>query len=211
MEEFTTIKQEVTSELIEKKSKFIANLIPINTKEEAEEKLEKIRKIYNDARHNCFCYRVIDCKNNIIERQSDDGEPSGTAGMPMLNILRKNNLVNILVVVTRYFGGILLGTGGLIRAYSDVTISAISLSKKVIQILGYEIEVILDYKNFDKFKYYCSKNDINIINVKYEQNIICKLTISEEKKEKLIKDYETKEINLSYLNILDKKIIDECI
>ena len=211
MEEFITIKEEISSELVEKKSKFIATIIPVNTKEEAEEKLKEIRKKYKDARHNCFCYRVVDKEKTITERESDDGEPSGTAGMPMLNILRKNNLVNILVVVTRYFGGILLGTGGLVRAYSDVTIKAIESSKRQMQILGYEIEAILDYKEFEKFKYYCNKNDINIIDVIYEQNIVCKLTTDEEKKERLIKDYETKEINLSYLNVLDKKIIDKCI
>ncbi len=211
MEEFITIKENVSFELVEKKSKFIANLIPVNNKEEAEEKLKEIRKKYFDARHNCFCYRIIDNEEKIIERASDDGEPSGTAGDPMLNILRKNNLANVLIIVTRYFGGILLGTGGLVRAYSDATINAINIAKKQVMVLGYEMEVIINYSDSEKFKYYCKKNCINITDAKYEQNIVCKITLEEEKKERLFKDYETKKINLAFLKLLDKKIIVKCI
>ena len=210
MNEFITIKENVQVEITEKKSKFITNLFYVENCKAAEDIIKGIKKKYFDAKHNCVAYRVLE-NGQIIEKSSDDGEPSGTAGLPMLTILQKNQLANILVVVTRYFGGILLGTGGLVRAYSDVTIKAIKISKRQMQILGYEMEAILDYKEFEKFKYYCNKNDINIIDVKYEQNIVCKLTTDEEKKERLIKDYETKEINLSYLNVLDKKIIDKCI
>ena len=124
MEEFVTIEENVDYTLTEKKSKFIANLIRVNSKDEAENEIKKLKKNYYDARHNCFAYRVIE-NNHIVEKASDDGEPSGTAGAPMLNILQKNELCNILVVVTRYFGGILLGTGGLVRAYSDSLINAI--------------------------------------------------------------------------------------
>ena len=111
MNEFFTIKQEVSAEISEKKSKFIANIIPVENKEEAEAVIQKIKKMYHDARHNCSAYRVIE-GNLVIEKSSDDGEPSGTAGAPMLSILQKNNLCNVVIIVTRYFGGILLGTGG---------------------------------------------------------------------------------------------------
>ena len=115
---YKTISKNTQYELTEKKSKFIANLIYIENKDDAENKIKEYKKKFHDARHNCFAYRVL-LENQIYEKSSDDGEPSGTAGSPMLNILQKSNLCNILVIVTRYFGGILLGTGGLVRAYSE--------------------------------------------------------------------------------------------
>ena len=117
MEEFVTIKDNVQFELVEKKSRFIANLFYVESTQEAENVIKEIRKKYYDAKHNCIAYRIIE-NGRIVEKASDDGEPSGTAGAPMLNILQKNNLANVLIIVTRYFGGILLGTGGLVRAYS---------------------------------------------------------------------------------------------
>ena len=119
-----TINENITEQIIEKKSKFICDLIYVSSEKEVEENLQKIRKKYYEAKHHCFAYRLQN-KNGIIEKSSDDGEPSGTAGAPMLNLLTKNELVNCLAIVTRYFGGILLGTGGLVRAYSEVTKNAI--------------------------------------------------------------------------------------
>lgn len=119
---FKTIKEEnVQAEIVEKKSKFIANVFYVETSRDAEEIIKNINKKYYDARHNCYAYSVKN-PNESIKRFSDDGEPSGTAGAPMLNIIEKNNISNILIIVTRYFGGILLGTGGLVRAYSEATI-----------------------------------------------------------------------------------------
>ena len=102
-----TIKEHVQSEIVEKKSKFIANIFFVENVEEAENKIKETKKEYHDARHNCSCYRVIE-EGKIVEKQSDDGEPSGTAGGPMLNILQKRDLVNVVAIVTRYFGGIYL-------------------------------------------------------------------------------------------------------
>ena len=124
MEKFKTIYNDSEAEITEKKSKFIANLYYVNSLVEIEEKLKNIKKKYYDARHSCYAYRIVE-DESIIERSSDDGEPSGTAGAPMLNILKKMELVNVLVVVTTYFGGILLGTGGLVKAYSEATKKAI--------------------------------------------------------------------------------------
>ena len=146
-----TIKQNVQAEIIEKKSKFIANLIYVQTQEQAEEELNKIRKEYYDAKHNCFAYRIT-TQAGIINKSSDDGEPSKTAGAPILNIITKNELTNVLVVVTRYFGGILLGTGGLVRAYSQSTQEAIKRAEFVIEEKGYELEIRLNYNDFEKFK-----------------------------------------------------------
>lgn len=210
MEQFYTIKNNIEAEIVEKKSKFIANLIKVESKEEAEEKIQEIKKKYYDARHNCVAYRILE-EGKVEEKASDDGEPSGTAGGPMLNILQKNNLSNVLIVVTRYFGGILLGTGGLVRAYSEALKKAIEESTLIMKASGIEMKLIVDYNNFEKFKYYCKNNNISIISVEYLEKIECKIQMELEKKEKFIKDYENKELNISNLEILSKKIIDKSI
>lgn len=210
MNEFITIKKDEIAEIVEKKSKFIANIIRIETQKEAEEKIKEIKKKYYDAKHNCIAYRVYELEK-LIEKSSDDGEPSGTAGDPILNILRNQDLGNILVVVTRYFGGILLGTGGLVRAYSEATLEALKKAEKVKRVLGIEIEVNLAYSQFDNLKYYCLKNNINISNINYLENISCILTMEEETKEKFMEDYNKKDIILEQIKILDKKIIDKSI
>ena len=185
--EFVTIKASVQAEIVEKKSKFIANLFPVENVEEAEELIKNIKKKYHDARHNCIAYRMVE-ENQIIEKSSDDGEPSGTAGAPMLNILQKNNLANVLIVVTRYFGGILLGTGGLVRAYSDSLLKAIEESETIQKCQGTELLVRVKYNEFDHFKYYCKNNNILITNVEYNELITCKIELEDDKKEKLEKE-----------------------
>lgn len=202
MKEFNTIEKQETSELVEKKSKFIANIFYVSTIEEAESKLEQVRKKYHDARHNCYAYRVLNGEN-VIDRSSDDGEPSGTAGAPMLNILKKENLCNVLVVVTRYFGGILLGTGGLVRAYSQSTQDVIEKSNIIVKKEGYIAKIEVEYKELEKLKYFCKKKEINIINVDYLENVIVELEFKKEEKE----IFENKEkLNFDYLNY---KIIQE--
>ena len=208
MSEFITIKEDTEYVLVEKKSKFIANLIKVKNQEEAEEKIKYLKKKYFDARHNCVAYRVME-DSTIIEKSSDDGEPSGTAGGPMLNILQKNNLCNVLIVVTRYFGGILLGTGGLVRAYSDSLIGAIENSKRVVQISGIELEITLEYNQFEKFQYYCKTNNIEITNTNYLDNVICKISVEDSKKDKLLKDYENKSLNIIKLEIFGKTIMSK--
>lgn len=206
MEDFITIKQNIETEIIVKKSKFICNLVKVNSQEEAENVIKSIKKKYHDARHNCIAYRVYN-EDKIIEKSSDDGEPSGTAGGPMLNILNKNGLCNILVVVTRYFGGILLGTGGLVKAYSDATLLAVEKAEKVEKCIGIEAVATLEYNNLESFKYYCKKNNINIVELEYTDIVFCKIELEEGILEKLFADYETKTINLLELKKLSKKII----
>ena len=198
------------AEIIEKKSKFIANIIKVNSKQNAEDEINRIKKIYHDARHNCVAYRVIE-DDMIIEKSSDDGEPSGTAGGPMLNILQKNNLCNVAVIVTRYFGGILLGTGGLVRAYSDATMMAIEKSEKIEMILGIVMMARVDYSEYEKFKYYCQKNQIRVENSQYGEDIVCNISLENKVKDKLINDFETKNINLKELKEINKKIIEKSI
>ena len=129
----------------------------------------------------------------------------------MLNILQKNNLCNILVVVTRYFGGILLGTGGLVRAYSDVTLQAIDSIEKVEKTIGIEAEAEVEYNNLETFKYYCKKNNIYIKDYEYSEKIICKIQLEECRKERLIADFNTKKVNLIKLKFLSKKLIEKSI
>lgn len=185
MEKFKTIlEKNTTAEIIEKKSRFIANLFYVETPQEAEDKIKQIKKKYYDAKHNCFAYITLN-ENEIQKKCSDDGEPSGTAGAPMLEILEKQSIYNVVVIVTRYFGGILLGTGGLVRAYSDSLKEAIKKSTLVEQEPGYEAEIKLPYADFEKFKYYCNKNNINIINSEYSDFIICKIEVNDAEKNRL--------------------------
>ena len=206
MNEFITIMNNYVAEVTEKKSKFIANVFHIESKEEAEEKIKEIKKVYYDARHNCIAYRVLE-NETIIERQSDDGEPSGTAGAPMLNIIKKQGLCNILVIVTRYFGGILLGTGGLVRCYSDACMKSIEIAEKVKQCIGIEINVEVDYSNIENFKYYCKKNQIFISEINYSDIATFTIQIQENKKENIINDINEKKIEVRNFEILSKKII----
>ena len=210
MEEFITIENNVDSEFVEKKSKFIGNLFYIESSKQAEEIIKETKKKYFDAKHNCIAYRVIE-NGQIIERFSDNGEPQGTAGAPMLNILQKNNLVNVLIIVTRYFGGILLGTGGLVKAYQKSLMLALEDWKKITKVLGESLEVKLAYSDLESFKYYCKNNKINIVDIDYKEDVVCKIELEEDKKAKLLEDYEIKNIKLNNIKELDKKYINKSI
>ena len=135
----------------------------------------------------------------------------GTAGAPMLNILQKNNIVNVLIVVTRYFGGILLGTGGLVRSYTQALQKALENSQKVEKCQGIEMIVKLDYNEYSNFQHYCKDNHIFISNVEYTDLMICKIELEEEKKSKLKEDFETKTIILKDIKEIRKKYITKSI
>ena len=177
---FKSIKKNASAEVVEKKSKFIANVFYVESREEAEEIIKKVNKQYHDARHNCYAYRVI-TSDGMIEKSSDDGEPSGTAGAPILTILSKKNIANVLVIITRYFGGILLGTGGLVKAYSESCSLGIEkagiVEKYIVQV--YKIE--LGYSDVDKFKYFAKNNDILILNEEYLENVILEIGLKDKK------------------------------
>ena len=204
MKAFKIVYRGGEDEIIEKKSRFIATVRPVKSEEEASAFIAEIKKKYWNATHNCFAY-VIGERRECV-RCSDDGEPSGTAGAPMLNILNKNGFANVLIVVTRYFGGTLLGTGGLIRAYSEATLKVINESKIVKQKMGYEMKVVIPYKELEKFKYYCNKKNIYIKNLIYESNIICVVEINNEEKENLISKSQ-KEIEILESTVLMEKYI----
>ena len=210
MNEFATIFKDEIAEIVEKKSKFIANIYYVEDIEQVETKIKEIKKQYYDAKHHCIAYRVIK-DNQIIEKSSDDGEPSGTAGAPMLNILQKSNLCNILVVVTRYFGGILLGTGGLVRAYSDVTQKVIEKSEIIYKIQGVETEVKLDYSNLENFKYYCRNNNIKITNIEYMENLILKLEMEKNRKNIFLEEIKSGTLKIQEIQDFKEKLIDKTV
>ena len=143
-------------ELEEKKSRFIATTLPISSQEEALEFIEKTKKQYWDARHNCYAYVLGD--HHEIQRFSDDGEPGGTAGKPMLDVLLGENIHNIAVVVTRYFGGTLLGTGGLVRAYSGATKEGLANSVILEKLQGRNLLLQTNYSDLGKVQYLLMNN-----------------------------------------------------
>lgn len=179
---FKTIKNNVVAEIVEKKSKFIANIFVVNNKEEAERILIETKKKYYDAKHNCYAY-IID----NIEKCSDDGEPSGTAGAPLLDLLKSNSLKNVLVIVTRYFGGILLGTGGLVRAYTEASKKALESAQIIEKEYGVRYSVEISYNNLKDLEYICKKIGIKIIKSSYEVNIILTLESNIDQKKELEK------------------------
>lgn len=200
---FKTIKENASYELVEKKSKFIANIYYVESVEEAENKIKELKKKYYDARHNCYAFSIF-TDNGRIDRFSDDGEPSGTAGAPMLNIINSQNLSNILVVVTRYFGGILLGTGGLVRAYSDATIKALESAIQVEKDLGLIVKFTISYADIEKIKYYFKQEEIQVIDNEFDENVNIFVEITKEKYNIILKKKE--EFNF---NILENIVIKE--
>lgn len=159
-----TIKENQTNEIVIKNSRFITLLIKINSEEEIKDILQKTKITYPDATHYCYAYVTEN-----INKSSDDGEPAGTAGIPMLNVLLKNDLTNILAITVRYFGGIKLGAGGLVRAYTKSLTETIKNSKIVELEKGLEVKIIINYdmqKNLD----YLLK-DYEIISKSYQEQI----------------------------------------
>ena len=204
MEKFKTIEGKVTAEVEEKKSRFIANLFYVESVEEAENCLKQIKKKYYDARHNCYAYVVKE--ESIIKKSSDDGELSGTAGSPILNVIERNNLCNVIIIVTRYFGGILLGTGGLVRAYTEAATNAVNQAKIVEQEKGLEVEFEVSYADIEKFKYYCNLKNIKIVNITYTENVKIVIDLTEEEKNEILEGYK---YNEKLPNIIKHTILSE--
>lgn len=159
-----------TGEIVEKKSRFIADTKPVESEEEALEFIEGVRKKYWDARHHCFAYCVGD--RNQVLRCSDDGEPSQTAGRPMLDVLLGEEVHNVCVVVTRYFGGILLGTGGLVRAYSGAVQEGLKNSRILEKRLGIRITITTDYMRAGKVQYILGQNKIPVLGSEYTDKVV---------------------------------------
>lgn len=167
--------EEITEHtLVIKKSEFICTLIPLNDENKINETIDYYKDKYKDATHNCVAYLV-----GTKERANDDGEPSGTAGLPMLNVLKKQDLSNIIAIVTRYFGGIKLGAGGLTRAYSQAVAEALKEANIVEKHLIDVYDVSLDYSFTKKFEHLLKVNAIDCINKEYSEQVTYRLYIDD--------------------------------
>jgi uncharacterized YigZ family protein len=181
LEKYQTVYQGASAEIVEKKSRFIAEVFPVSSEEEAAEILEEVKKQYWDARHHCWAYVIGDTQT--AERCSDDGEPSGTAGKPILEVIRGQKLSNVLVVVTRYFGGTLLGTGGLVRAYSSACKEALASSTIITKIEGFKLKIKTDYTGLGKIQYILGQRGIPVIETVYAEQVeLYALTAKEEER-----------------------------
>ncbi|MBQ3583959.1 MAG: YigZ family protein [Lachnospiraceae bacterium] len=165
-----------TGEIVEKKSRFIATVQPVNSEEEALAFIAEKKKQYWDARHNCMAYVVGGAK-----RFSDDGEPSGTAGKPILDVIEGNQLSNAVIVVTRYFGGILLGTGGLVRAYQKAAAEGIHNSVVAQKCEGISVEIKTDYNGLGKIQYLAGNEGVDIVNTEYLDYVMLTVVCETEK------------------------------
>lgn len=184
MKQFITIKENVTDKFVEKKSTFITHLIRVTTEEEAREFINQTKKKHYDATHVCSAYVIGD--NNEITRANDDGEPSGTAGAPMLDVLVKNNLKNVCTMVIRYYGGTKLGTGGLVRAYSGGVINAIKNATLVERKDAFEMHVEIDYSLNGKIEYEIAKTNFLVHNIEYSDKITYILYIMKEDEQQFL-------------------------
>ena len=171
------------SELTEKRSRFLGHLIPVESEEEAKDFIARVKRQFHDARHNCWCYRLYEGP----ERFSDDGEPQGSAGMPMLDLLRKRGLKNACVVVTRYFGGILLGTGGLVRAYTAACTAGLDACVTAERKQGVLATWTLDYGLYGKVQYLAEEEGLFPQGCDFGQAVTLRLLMPAEKADRIIK------------------------
>ncbi|MEG1442408.1 MAG: YigZ family protein [Oscillospiraceae bacterium] len=165
---YITVEKCGIAETIEKRSRFIATASPVSSEDEALKILSELRQKYWNATHNVYAYII---EENNIARYSDDGEPSGTAGVPVLDMLKKEGLTNIIVVVTRYFGGVLLGTGGLVHAYSKSAKAGVEAAKRLEMILCREIKIICEYTLLGKIQNELAKWDLIQGDIIYSENV----------------------------------------
>lgn len=178
-----TVYRGGVGEVVEKKSRFIATVAAVSSKEEAEAFIASCKKKYWDARHNCSAYIIADSVD--ILHSSDDGEPSGTAGKPMLEVLLSEGIKNVCVVVTRYFGGTLLGTGGLVRAYQAAVKEGIANSVLIEKHKGIKAEITADYNDVGKLQYLFASNQVEMLDSIYEQQVVMTILIPTERKKEV--------------------------
>lgn len=202
---YKTVACESQTLMIEKKSKFISNVKPVDNEEDAIAYLNAVRSKYPDATHNVYAY-VID-ENNIF-RYSDDGEPSGTAGMPVLDTIRKAGLVDVIVVVTRYFGGTLLGTGGLVHAYGASAKKGLTESRIVTRSLCDIVSAKVDYTLVGKMQYKISSEGYLLEDTVYENDVTFKICCPVAGTERLIKELTDLTNGRAACTVIDKKYIE---
>lgn len=185
----------------EKRSRFIAGVWPVQSEEEAAERIDHIRKKYYDARHHCTAYIIG--RNREITRCSDDGEPSGTAGKPILEVLLGAGVTNVVAVVTRYFGGTLLGTGGLVRAYTQATKEALANAVIARMCYGVKLTICTDYTDVGKVQYFLGSEQIAVAQSRYTDKVELDIQIPKEKQEAVTKKLQ--EVTSARVRILEKE------
>lgn len=168
MTDYKTVFREAEAEIVEKKSRFIASVRPVKNEEEALQHLADVRTQHRDARHHVYAYV---CRENNISRYTDGGEPSGTAGLPVLNVLTKKELFDVSVIITRYFGGILLGAGGLARAYGKSAAEGIAAAGICKQITSHVFSVRAAYPLLGKLQHVIEEEDFTLLDTKYDADV----------------------------------------
>ena len=185
---YKVVYKEGQGEIVEKKSRFIATVRPVHSEEEATAFINETKKKYWDARHNCSAFVIGERQE--LTRCSDDGEPAGTAGRPMLDVLIKEGITDVAVVVTRYFGGVLLGTGGLVRAYQKATREGLAASQIITKLPGQYLHIATDYNGLGKLQYLFGQNGIVIKDTEYGADvkliIICPINEKESIEKSII-------------------------
>ena len=184
LDSYKTVYEGKEGEIVEKKSRFIATVRSVESEEDALSFIEEMRKKYWDARHNCFAYVIGD--HQELMRFSDDGEPQGTAGKPMLDVLLGEELHNTAVVVTRYFGGTLLGTGGLVRAYSGAVQEGLRSCVLAEKRKGLQLSIGTDYSGIGKVQYLLGQRGIRILSSEYTEQVVLTVLVPLEQKRELL-------------------------
>lgn len=182
---YRVVYQGGEGEIIEKKSRFIATVKPVESEEEAVAFINEMKKKYWDARHNCSAFVIGE--HQELTRCSDDGEPAQTAGRPMLDVLLKEGVTNVAVVVTRYFGGVLLGTGGLVRAYQKSVQEGLAHSQMIEKRKGFLLYIKTDYNGIGKLQYLFAQKEISILNSEYAADVTMTVLVPYERKQEIEK------------------------
>lgn len=213
LETYKTIFEDGTDEIVEKKSRFIAQIALAETEEEALAFIEKMRRQYWDARHHCYAFRIG--TEHLLERCSDDGEPSGTAGKPMLEVLAGRQLYNVVAVVIRYFGGTLLGTGGLVRAYTKSVQAGIEASTVIEKRLACMMKLVCDYSFYGKVQYIAAAEQVSLVDTQFTDcvtsNLLVPLAAKDRFKKKLTEvsggNIDLEEDHEVYYTVLDGEVL----
>lgn len=182
-ENYLSIHEDAVTSFIVNKSEFIGYAFYVESIEEAEKKLADIREKHKDATHNCYAYIIG--RDRLIQKYSDDGEPSGTAGIPMLEVLKKMGITNILVIATRYFGGVLLGAGGLVRAYTKTVVMAVEEAKIVEKQLFNNVDIVIDYIYWGKIENTLKNLGLEIVEIEYLDKVRINLFVNKSEYERL--------------------------
>lgn len=209
---FKIIYEGGQGELVEKKSRFIATIIPVTSEQEAVDFIAAKKKEYWDAKHNCSAFVIGD--NNEITRCNDDGEPAQTAGRPMLDVLLRENIHNCAVVVTRYFGGVLLGTGGLVRAYQGAVAEGLKNCIIINPTMGAKAAISTDYNGYGKIEYILREAEIPIMETEYGADVVVNAMVPVDQKaalEKAIADKTAGQAKIEWSDEVKYALIENCV